>query len=366
MRITFVTNSLGVGGSEKMILFVANGLVNKGHEVSIINLNTNKDLTNANSETIKIINADIEYKNAIVTNYEQVKFVVKNAKALKSEILVGFLFIGNFCSSIAGKILRIPTIISERADPFHENANISGITKIKLTCINRADGAVFQTEGASQFYCESLRKKSCVIPNPISLPSGFLCKKIENKENTVVSLGRLDNMQKKVDVTLRAFEKFRKSHPDYRLLIYGKGPDEEKLKRLAVELKLDDSVIFKGVSKTPLKDLNEEKIFIITSEYEGISNTLLEAMALGLSVVSTDHSPGGARLLIQDKENGLLVPTNDVDGLANALSLYANDEALAIRCGKEARKVLQRFSPETIIIQWEKYIITIANTYYNE
>lgn len=364
MRITFITNSLGIGGSEKMIKFVANGLSNLGHNVSIINLNTTGDLSNAeNNEYIKVFNANILYKNTFITNFHYLKFVLANVKKTRPEVLIGFLFLGNFFSVIVGKILRIPSIISERSNPFFENKNLSIFTKIKLHFINKANGAVFQTKGASLFYQTSLQKNCCIIANPISLPLDFKCNDIHTKRNTIVSLGRLDNKQKRVDITLKAFAKFHKLHKDYKLLIYGSGPDELYLKQLTDELKLSESVFFKGISREPLKDLNNGKIFIITSEYEGISNTLLEAMALGLAVVSTDHSPGGASLLIQNRKNGLLTPVNDIDAIAKALEEYADNERLVKTCSLEAKNVLNLFKPNHIINLWEEYILFIKKKY---
>ena len=123
---------------------------------------------------------------------------------------------------------------------------------------------------------------------------------------------------------------------------------------------LEDSVVLKGVTHNSMTDLSKEGMYIITSDFEGISNALLEAMAVGLPVISTDHSPGGARMLIKDHENGLLVPMRNPEALAAALCEYAENPALAEQCGRAAKYVLDAFSPENIIDMWEKYFIDIA------
>ena len=98
---------------------------------------------------------------------------------------------------------------------------------------------------------------------------------------------------------------------------------------------------------------------IITSDFEGISNALLEAMAIGMPCVSTDHTPGGARLLIKHGENGLLSPIGDIESLANNMNKFADDSEFAEKCGRTAMDVVTRFSPEKIIDKWEEYITKV-------
>ena len=359
MNISFVTNSLGMGGSEKILMFVANGLFKMGYKVSIINLNTTKDFSNVPYSQIAVRNADILYKNAIVTNYEYVKFVVKHAKELKSDVLIGFLQLGNFCSVVAGKILHKPTIISERSDPYSENAMTKASVRMKFKIINLADGAIFQTKGASEFYSKKLRTRSAVIPNPVFVTGDLPEINYKNMPKKIISLGRIDNRQKRLDVTLQSFQLFHKTHPDYVLQIYGKGPDEAYVNLLINEYGLNDCVGLMGASNEPLRVLSKGGIFLITSDYEGISNALLEAMALGMPVVSTDHSPGGARFLITNKKNGLLTPIRDVQSIASALAAFADSSTFATECGREARKVLTIFSPDKILKDWAEYIESV-------
>ena len=114
---------------------------------------------------------------------------------------------------------------------------------------------------------------------------------------------------------------------------------------------------FMGVTKQPMQDTARDGMFLITSDFEGISNSLLEAMAVGLPCVSTDHTPGGARLLITDHENGLLAPVADSEKLAQAMCEFAENPELAERCGEKAKDVVNRFAPEKIIDQWEQYCL---------
>lgn len=363
MNITFVTSSAGTGGAEKMLFFLASSLKDRGHNVCVLNLDLTKDYDMSKQYDVRLINLEAEYRGSILTNYDWIRFVCKEAKKNKAEVLIGFLEHGNFCVSVAGKLLHIPSIIAERGDPFTTFKNISKTVKIKLSCINHADGAVFQSEGASKFYSNKLQKNCAIIPNPIFLVGDIPQIDYPSRPKTIVMLGRLDNKQKRLDIAVESFALFHKSHPDYKLIVYGVGPDKGFMQTIVDNKGLSTFVDFRGKTAQPLESLSKEGIFLISSDYEGISNSLLEAMAVGLPVVSTDHSPGGARMLIHDHENGLLAPVADAHALAGALSEFADDKTLAEKCGSNARSILERFTPERAIALWESYICRIISTY---
>ena len=160
---------------------------------------------------------------------------------------------------------------------------------------------------------------------------------------------------------LKAFQIFSEKHPDYTLKLYGRGSDEEQIKEWVESMGLSGKVRFMGLSTQPMQDIAVDGMFLITSDFEGISNSLLEAMAVGLPCVSTDHTPGGARLLITDHENGLLAPVEDAEKLADAMCEFAENPELAKKCGESAKDVLQRFAPDRIVDQWEALIQRLTN-----
>ena len=203
MRITFVTDSLGFGGAAKMILFVARGMMQRGHEVKMINLNCFNAFDRM-PEDIETVSAHITYSGAIKTNYQVCKFVYDNAKRFKPDILVAFNSASNFSAAIAGRLLHLPVIVSERADPFLSHKNPQFSVKIKQWFVAHADGTVFQSEGASMIYPEKLRCRSTVIPNPITLTEHFAPIDYSKRPHTIVTHGRYDNKQKRYDVMLKA------------------------------------------------------------------------------------------------------------------------------------------------------------------
>lgn len=360
MRIAFIANGLSYGGAEKMLVFVASELSKRGYQVAILNTCEHTGNSQPIPESVVVYEAKITARNKKIKYLQRLLFCIRSARNFKAKVIIGFLFFPNLYSVLTGKVLHIPSIISERADPFLENANNNTLDNILLKIVCSASGAVFQTDGASMFYPEALRNRSAVIPNPIAITKKYNSVEYAKRENIVVSLGRIDNQQKRLDVLIDAFEIFHTTHPGWQLHIYGGGPDKELIEKMIGEKHLGEYVLLKGVSQNSFEDISKGKIFAISSDYEGISNSLLEAMAVGMPVVSTDHSPGGARFLITSEENGLLTPMGDAPQFADAMSKFADSPEYASSCGKNAEKVLHTYSPKIIIDKWEKYLAEIV------
>ena len=362
MKILFITNSLGFAGAEKMLVFVANELAKRGHACYIANLNNAPDYVNARRQVVddKVVVYDL-IKDEINgnKNHYTIKWLVNIVKNHQVNIVIGFTNFPNMYAKIVGLLTHIPSIMSERGDPSRTNGINSFKDFIALTLINRCSGGVFQTEGAKKYYGRKLQKRGVVIPNPVYIDEKECGVCNTEKEKTIVSVGRLDNTQKRYDIMLQAFELFHHKHPEYILKLYGKGEDEELIKKWVHKMELDDAVKFMGLTASPMREIASDDIFLITSDYEGISNSLLEAMAIGMPCVSTDHSPGGARLLIRDHDNGLLAPIQDVNRIASCLCEYVENPALKYQCSVEARNVLKRFSPSCIINKWENYLYSM-------
>lgn len=355
--ILFITPSLGFAGAAKMLSFVAESLSKRGHRVSVYNLR------NTGGEKIyeRTLSDGIQVTVASSRSRKTQLFECRRlAKEQKADIIIGFTELPNAMAKLVGMSLRIPSIMSERGDPSRTGVGTGWKGKIVLRLINRSKGGVFQTDGAKAFYGKGLRKRGIVIPNPIFITGEVPFVPYEEREKSVVSVGRLDNFQKRYDVMLDAFRLFSEKHPEYVLKLYGRGDDEELIQSWVEERGLTDKVRLMGLTKQPMQDTASDGMFLITSDFEGISNSLLEAMAVGLPCVSTDHTPGGARLLITDHENGLLAPIADAKALADAMREYADNPALAAKCGENAKDVVNRFAPHRIIDMWENYIFSLT------
>lgn len=359
-RLLFITTGLSYGGAAKMLSFVAESLYRRGHNVHIANIGTTSKNDNRQSLPPEIVVHEVFAEGKILfRRIAQLRDIIAIAKNMGADVIIGFTMYPNIMAAIAAKAIHKKSIISERGDPYRTFDN-SLLSKIIQFIINHASGAVFQTSQAGQFYSKRLQQKAVVIPNPIFVSDHINMRIFEQREKTVISVGRLDNVQKRYDVMIKAFAKFSEKHPDYTLDLYGNGPDESMVIAFSKELGIEDKVNIKGVTTESQQKLAEAGIFVITSDYEGISNSLLEAMSVGIPCVSTDHSPGGGRLLIKDHENGILVPIGDIDGISKALCEFAENKALAKSCGKKAEEVLVDYAPEKIIDMWERYVLSIG------
>lgn len=364
MKVTFITTSLSYGGAAKMLAFVSNNLCKRGHDISIINLlETDTLVVQPIDSRIKVYEAQ-KGSNPLSKRISQVHAVFTLLRRIHPDVVIGFTLFPNFFAALAGRMLHIPSVISERGDPKRTIGTSPGLKeKVLLNTICKANGAVFQTEGAADFYPEQIRKAGKTIPNPIDLPTGMKLSEISERKKTVVSVGRFDNHQKRYDVMLMAFSIFHKEHPDYTLRLFGSGPYEETMKKTCEKLSISSCVSFNGVTRKAMMDIMEDGMFVITSDYEGIPNSLLEAMAVGLPVISTDCTPGGAKLLIRNMENGILVNRDDAYAVADAMCFYADNPEIASQFGSEAKKVLIEYAPNKIIDDWENYLTKIIKSY---
>ena len=228
--------------------------------------------------------------------------------------------------------------------------------KIAKPFFRLADGAVYQLPKVAEFY-KNIKGPTAVIPNPVLCDSNIQVKPFAERHKIIVTLGRVDIFQKRHDVLVRAFAIFSQQHPDYKLVIYGDGPDEKKINDLIVDLNIADKAMLGGVAKNPQEVIKNAKFFVMTSDFEGIPNALIEAMSIGLPCISTDCRPGGAALLINNMKNGILVQPHNVDDLAKQMSYLVEHPAEADAMGANAKRIVDEFGEEKIAQMWCDYLI---------
>ncbi len=253
----------------------------------------------------------------------------------------------------AAKDLNFKLIYAETnaSDKFINDKNFNATCRL----LKKANSWVFQTEGQRRFLGYENNPDAEVIHNPIKacLPDVY----IGTKQKTIVNFCRL-SPQKNLMLLVKAFEKFLSQNPEYVLKIYSDTVSKSEL-FLKDELLLyinEHNLKDKVFILPPRSDIHDVikdcAMFVSSSDYEGISNSMIEAMAMGLPCVCTDCRGGGAREMITDGENGLLVPVGDVDALSQAMHRMANEEGLAEKCGKNATLLRETLSIEKIAEQW--------------
>ncbi len=252
----------------------------------------------------------------------------------------------------------VPVVVSERNDPHRHPENKLKRVLRKLV-YPRADGFIFQTQDAADFFPKSIRRRGVVLDNPLDtsrIPARFT----GERRFVVAAAGRLHE-QKNFDLLIRAFARFYKEHHVYSLLIYGEGPEKQRLMKTASRLGIAGAVELPGQSKTLLEDLSDCAMFVLSSNYEGMPNVLIEAMACGLSCIATDCPIGGVRSLVTDGENGLLIPVGDESALAFAMARIADDAPLADRLGENATQIRIRLDETIVAAKWRQYLETISD-----
>lgn len=359
MKVTFFIGSLYGGGAERVTCNLANYLVQQGHEAEILTMSetdqayeidekvTTKTLLELSGRRGKLWNTVVRFPR--LWNY-----IKKNP----TDAYIVMLPKTTILLLAVRWIIKAKVVVAERADPKAYRKQISNMLR---RYASRADGWVFQTDDARNWYGDAITKcKSIVIPNAIN--PVFIRPRYESaKRKRIAGVGRL-NDQKNFSLLINAFAIIAPDFPDYNLTIYGKGDKEAALKELVSNLGLRERVEFPGNIQNIADEVEKSAMFVLSSNFEGMPNALMEAMALGLPCISTDCPCGGPRYLIQNDKNGILVPVGDIQSMAKAMREILSSPRKAESLGEEARKIADRLEPGKIYGQWEQFICSLVET----
>lgn len=378
MKITFVTATLTSGGSERVMSIVANKMQERGYEVEIICLNDQIVFYPIN-EGIKITHVEVEAgtKSLPKKLWWFRKYIQKN----QPDVVIAFMVSVYTVTLLALMGVDIPVISSVRNDPAHSNLRKKITRKILLP---RSAHVVVQTQQIKEFFNKGIQKMTSVIYNPVNekvfetsydddndddddnlklkVKDGVEVKvdglKVNGEErlNRIISVGRL-YPQKDQKTMIEAFAKVSERFPDWKLVIFGEGPEREALESLVERLKVKDKVLLPGKSENIIDELKKSKIFCLSSVYEGMSNALVEAICVGLPIVTTKVS--GTEELIQDGENGFTVNVGDKEAMAKALTKIIEDENLQNQFSENNKAQAIKFETNAIVDQWEEVILKV-------
>jgi len=220
----------------------------------------------------------------------------------------------------------------------------------------KADGIILQTEDSKTFFPKKTTKKAVVLPNPLN--PEFMKDLYEGeKEKKIVMVGRIDS-NKNQKMVIDAFAPIAHKYPDYKLEIWGDGEDYDSLKDYISSIKLEKQISMPGATRDVKEKIEKAGVYILSSKTEGMPNSLMEAMALGLCCISTDCPCGGPKILIQDGVNGLLTPVKDVDAMTKAMDKVLGNPEYAAKLGKQAAEIRKTLSPKKVNEQWETYLVS--------
>ena len=358
-KIAFHLNSLQQGGAERVVSNLANRFAKEGYEVVIATewYGTDEFALDQKVRRVHVgLTKEDENRSRISKMLRRIWYLRRFMKKEKPDVVVAFTRGVLYRALAAGIGTGIPVVISVRTDPVGHYDKKADKLRIPLL-FPHAAGCVFQTEGAKAFFAPYLQENSRIILNPLN-PKYVGVPEPAVRTKDVVQSGRLVDF-KNQPMLIRAFLKVHEKHPDYTLKIYGpdsKDGTKEILESIIHENHAEDFVKLMGGSNTLEKDLADAALYAFSSDWEGLPNALMEAMALGLPVVSTDCPCGGPKTLIEDGVNGLLVPIMDEKAMTDGILRLIEDRELAERLGREARKISERANEDAVFEQCQTYL----------
>ena len=392
-QITLLIKQMVGGGAERVISLLCNALAEQGFKTTLIITHQkicNADLSGLNHNT-KVISLEDEVKKeskAIkrllmlkvrlfgkvnrlffkngdeqylinkyeVRNYDKVKWLKRRFSKNEKNIIIAFLNDSIFLSLLSAK-QGDKVIISERSDPRQFSLSKTNLAFYKKK-YSKAD-IIFQSNEVKQWYKENFNILGVVIFNPINpnLPDRLSGK----QKNIIVNFCRI-SPEKNLQLLIHAFELFHMCFNDYDLYIYGDAIGESRKEYLDQITRDIEQCDCKGSIKIlpAQKDIHnlikDYAMFVSSSDFEGMSNSMLEAMAIGLPTICTDCPAGGARAIIKDHENGILVPVNDAEAMCKAMCEVADNPELAEKLSINGTKLKEDLAVDKIVNQWMEII----------
>ena len=286
--------------------------------------------------------------------YNEIKKLKSIIKSRPQATVVSFLQPSIPMTLIAAEDLSNKIVISERGDPKRLLKKRYGCNFIKKY-YQRADAVVFQTKDAMAAYPENISKKGSVIFNPINnkLPEPYF----GEREKYITTFCRISR-QKNLPVLVEAFAEFHKNFNDYRLKIIGEPQNDDdraaltETKELADKLEISDYIDYLPFSSQVHSLIIHDAMYVNSSDYEGMSNAMLEAMAIGMPVICTDCPIGGANAVIRSGENGILTQVGNADELCEAMKKIAGDKAFSEKLSRNAAQIRYKLSLENTAKKW--------------
>lgn len=350
-EVFFVIKSLGGkgwGGAHRVLAILANYLAQMGYDVTII---VWQDSTIDYPLDSRI---HIEWLHCVITGEKDVLPAFLKTRAILKGHKGAYLYA--FMSKMAVYALiytlgeGIHIIGAERTDPQTEPHN-SFFRAIRNHAFGFMYKTVYQTPDAMAYFPRRARKNGRVIPNPITpdLPECFE----GERSKEFVTFCRIDK-QKNLPVMIDAFCKVHSLYPEYRLKIYGTGLVEKEISEYIKQKKAQEYVFMLGFNKEVHQEIRNAFAFLSSSDYEGLSNSMLEAMAIGLPCICTDCPIGGARMVIQNGTNGILVPVKDVNAMSRAMISLIEKPGLGKKLSENATKIRDDLNQDVICEKWRK------------
>ena len=366
-HVSMIANYMNEHGVDVKIVLIDNGIVkfplNDG--VEVIDLQAKKEAESARDRRRTLSywmdNLSLKLSSPTKKTYLDTKLYLKNQyvglleKELKQypdAIIIPCMTVPNLVTMMATKSLHNRVVFVEFTSPAHEFPEGSAFIALRKRYYRRAQGGIFQTDEAAAYYEWLPDIQKAVIPNILNsaaLPEAYH----GERRRDIVNFCRLHPV-KNIPLLMRAFKRIYEEYPEYTLTIYGEGSIRGELERQAAGMGLSDVIRFCDYDPHIHETVRDAAMFVSSSDREGISNSMIEAMAVGLPTVCTDCPAGGARMMITDHENGLLTPVGDETALYTAMKELIDNPTLAQTLSEKAVKIRDELTVDAIGEQWLK------------
>lgn len=359
-KILFVISGLGAGGAEKVVAQLARHWAAKGYAICIACFDPPEENTYHDfPQAIDIRRLGAEWsilrrgRLAKLADFLALRDLFRREQP---DAVFAFLTKNIALSLIAAAGSDVKIVCCERNNPKCQQMHRLWDALLNRA-YRRADMVICQTQAVTRCIPKAARDRVRVIPNPIGkwpiVPE-------RGSAGTIVTVGRLTH-QKGFDILLDSFAQVAKARGDWRLQIWGEGPDHEALAAQARDSGCADRVALMGLSDRPGSWLRDAALFVLPSRYEGFPNVLGEAMAAGLPVIAADCDFGPAEM-IDHGVDGMLVAPEDPVALAAAMAQCMDDAELRERLGDEAARSIERFSPANVLREWDHALQEVAGS----
>ena len=360
-KIAFHLNCLERGGAERVVTNLANRFAEEGYDVFVTVEWIGGDEFELDPRVHHVnvgLKPEDENRGRWTKFYLRIRYLRDFMKKEQPDVVCAFMHRPNFRALTAGLGLRVPVVISIRNDPkVHYSAKTDRLQIRWL--FPHAAGCVYQTQEQRDFFRPYLQENSRVILNPVN--DRYTTRPdpdYAHQEKVVVQSSRLVDFKNQA-MLLRAFVHVHAVHPDWSLVIYGGDAGDgtkEQLEEIIRHNNAQEWISLAGSTDRLDEKIPKASIYALPSNYEGMPNALMEAMAMGMPCVATDCPAGAPRMLIQDGVNGLLVPVGDEDAMAAALNRLIGDPALREKLGRSARNIRDIAGTDVIAAQWRDYL----------
>lgn len=360
VKILFVVPSFSGGGAERVVSVLASTLAEMGMDTHcIVYYQATNEYPHSEKIKVQYLAGKGEASYRALGRKQKISILADMIDEIHPSHIIPFLpQVGlHVVLATLGKKYRIVQTVrnNPRTDP--EQGYFRKIRDFLVACSWRS---FVQNQEQLDYFPKFLQRKIEIIPNPVS--NHFL--KCEHEYRgivkEVVAMGRL-SAQKNFTMVINAAKQIHVKHPDVHFSIYGDGPLKDKLQAAIDVNHLSDVVALKGRTTNPAAVLNSADLFILSSNYEGMPNALLEAMAVGLPCIST-NCPTGPADIIDNDVNGKLIQVNDVDGLVKAIEEYIQIGTDMSQIGKKAKElIVQNYSEDVIACRFLKRVLCIED-----